>query len=56
MDHDEPAENIASFNCKSFIMGLVGFERKSIKKTSIKKTFIKKTFIKKRPIKKTSIK
>lgn len=51
MDHDEPAENIASFNCKSFIMGLVGFERKSIKKTSIKKTFIKK-----RPIKKTSIK
>ncbi|OPJ76267.1 hypothetical protein AV530_009448 [Patagioenas fasciata monilis] len=56
MGHDEPAENIASFNCKSFIMGLVGFEMTSIKKTSIKKTFIKKTFIRKTSIKWMSIK
>lgn len=29
MEYDEPPENIASFNYKGFIMGLVGFEMMS---------------------------
>lgn len=30
-EHDEPPENIASFNCRSSITGLVSFEMMSIK-------------------------
>jgi len=36
MENNEAPENIASFNCEGFIMGLVGFEMTSVETMPIK--------------------